>query len=238
MKGIRGSDRNPGEFRRIQVAIGTDSRFVPPPHHLLPECLDRFEKYLNASHRYDPLVNCFLAHYQFEAIHPFMDGNGRVGRLLLAIMFLRHCKLSKPWLYMSEYFERNRLEYMKRLFEISTSAMWEEWIEFCLHGTIEQATSTLERCERLRVLREAYEQKIVDTGGSIRLNRIVKDLFVVPFVRVADLARVLDVSYPTAKADLDRLVEVGILTELPDVTPKAFGAKEVFTTAYGDIQDV
>ncbi len=104
MSGVRGRDRTPGQFRRTQVAIGTNHRFVPPPPERLMECLDPLERYFHVTQsRYDPLVDCSLVHYQFETIHPFSDGNGRVGRLLLAMMLKQLCGLSKPWLYMSEY---------------------------------------------------------------------------------------------------------------------------------------
>ena len=100
---VRGRDRSPGNFRRVQVYLGASHRFIPPPPQHVPELLDNFEKYLNAaSSAYDPLVDAFLAHYQFECIHPFLDGNGRVGRLLLAVTFQRRCGLNKPWLYLSE----------------------------------------------------------------------------------------------------------------------------------------
>ncbi len=130
MTGVRGKDRTPGEFRRIQVAIGATHRFVPVPPERMMDCLDPLEKYFHdTSSGYDPLVECFLVHYQFETIHPFMDGNGRVGRLLLALMLQQRCKLSKPWLYMSEYYERFCDDYFKALFEVSTDGNWEGWIE-------------------------------------------------------------------------------------------------------------
>jgi len=100
LTGVRGRDQSPGDFRRLQVGIGTKARFVPPPPQHLMDCLDPLEKHLHTkTSSFDPLVDCFFAHYQFETIHPFNDGNGRVGRLLLAIMFQHQCKLTKPWLY-------------------------------------------------------------------------------------------------------------------------------------------
>jgi len=137
LTGVRGRDRAPGRFRRIQVAIGSTRRFVPPPANQLKDCLHPFEKYLHHGETvYDPLVDCFLVHYQFETIHPFIDGNGRVGRLLLAIMLQQRCGLSKPWLYLSDYFERHRDEYVERLFNVSAKADWNGWIEFCLRGAV------------------------------------------------------------------------------------------------------
>lgn len=238
MTGVRGKDRTPGEFRRVQVAIGATHRFVPAPPEQLNDCLDPLERYFHVtSSRYDPLVECFLIHYQFETIHPFMDGNGRVGRLLLALMLQQRCELSKPWLYMSEYYERFREDYVNGLFCVSADANWEGWIEFCLRGTISQARDTIERCGRLLSIREKYMRQIADVGGNFRLNQIVDDIFHSPFVRVSELPKRLNVTYPTAKADVDRLVGAGILRELPQVSPKTFYAPEVFNVAYEKMND-
>lgn len=233
LTGVRGRDRTPGEFRRVQVAIGSDHRFIPPPPERLWDCLDPFEKYLHASDcPFDPLVDCFLIHYQFETVHPFNDGNGRVGRLLLAIMLRQRCGLSKPWLYMSEYFEKNHEEYAERLFNVSAASDWEGWIEFCLRGVISQAQQTITRCERLRVIREEYARRLQEVGGSVRLHRIVEDIFHSPFLRIIGLAKRLEVTYPTAAADVERLIQAGILQLLDGITPKTYYAPEVFSVAY------
>ena len=233
MSGVRGKDRTPGEFRRTQVAIGTDHRFVPPPPDKLLECLDPLEKYFHVKKsRFDPLVDCFLIHYQFEAIHPFSDGNGRVGRLLLAIMLKQLCGLSKPWLYMSEYYEQRRDEYIQRLFGVSTLGDWEGWIKFCLVGTATQARDAIERCDRLQKIKEGFMNKLAEVGGSVRLNQIVEDIFQSPFVRIADLQRRLGVTYPTAKTDVERLVSAGILRKLKNAAPKTYYAPKVFNVAY------
>ena len=236
MSGVRGKDRTPGQFRRCQVAIGTDHRFVPPPPERLMDHLVPLEGYLNRKDsKYEPLVDCCLVHYQFEAIHPFSDGNGRVGRLLLAIMIKHLCGLTKPWLYMSEYYERHREEYTQRLFNVSTSGNWGEWVEFCLVGIASQAADTIERCNRLQGIRDTFMKRIAEAGGSVRLNQIVEGLFQSPFVRIADLAKRLLVTYPTAKADVERLVQAGILKELENLAPKTFYAPEVFNVAYETI---
>lgn len=236
LTGVRGRDRSPGEFRRVQVATGTNHRFIPPPPQLLMECLDALEKYFYIRDcPYDPLVNCFLIHYQFETIHPFSDGNGRVGRLLLAIMLKDCCGFSKPWLYMSEYFEKHHDEYVQKLFNVSASAAWESWIEFCLQGTLSQATDTIRRCDMLCKIREDFTRRTTAVGGAVRLTQIVEDIFHSPFVRVADLPERLNVTYPTAKADVDRLVQAGILKELENITPKTFYAPEVFNVAYEEL---
>ncbi|HEY4107348.1 MAG TPA: Fic/DOC family N-terminal domain-containing protein [Polyangiaceae bacterium] len=236
LSGVRGRDKTPGEFRKIQVAIGATKRFIPPPPNRLGECLSPLEKYLHQKAKaFDPLVFCFLVHYQFETIHPFVDGNGRVGRLLLAIMLQQRCGLSKPWLYMSEFFEKHRDEYIDGLFSVSTTASWSRWIEFCLQGTLEQAKSTIARCRRLLAVRQQYVQRVAEVGGPVRLSRIIEGIFTSPFVRVAEVATRLGVTYPTAKSDLDRLVQAGVLEQLPDITPKTFYAPEVFAVSYGEL---
>lgn len=236
LSGVRGTDRAPGEFRRIQVAIGVNRRFVPPPPDRLTECLNTFEKHMHATSPYDPLVDCFLTHYQFETIHPFVDGNGRVGRLLLAVMIQKRCHLTKPWLYLSEYFQRHRDEYCQKLFDVSAEGDWARWVEFCLQGTIEQATATVERCDKLRLIREKYMKRLSDVGGSVRLNQIVENLFYSPYARVTDVARHLEVTYPTAKADIDRLVKARILRELKNTAQRTFYAPEIYDAAYADIE--
>jgi Fic family protein len=236
MAGVRGKEKAPGEFRRLPVAIGANRRFIPPPSERLQVCLDAFEKSMHLPGSYDPLIDCFLTHYQFETIHPFIDGNGRVGRLLLAVMIQKRCNLTKPWLYLSEFFERHRDEYCQKLFDVSAEGAWEGWVEFCLRGTVEQAAATVERCDRLRSIREAFRQRLADGGGHIRLIQVVENLFHSPFVRIAEVAKQLDVTYPTAKADVERLCRAGILRELPRLSPKTYYSPEVYDAAYGDIE--
>lgn len=235
LQNVRGQDKAPGEFRRIQVAIGTDRRFIPPPPHMLLHCLDVMEKYIHSKSPFHPLIDCFLVHYQFEAIHPFIDGNGRIGRLLLALMITRACRLTKCWLYLSEYFDNHRSEYMQRLFEVSTEARWAEWVKFCLEATIHQARATVNRCERLRKVREEFTIRVNAIGGNVRLSQIVEEIFHHPFLTVAALPAKYDVSYPTAKADVDKLVAAGVLQELAGTKIKTYYAPEVFRVAYEEL---
>lgn len=232
MDGVRGSNRTPGEFRQTQVHVGADVRYVPPPPQELTGCLDALEKYVHADQLEGPLVHAFMVHYQFEAIHPFTDGNGRVGRLLLSLMIAEMCGLSKPWLYMSAFFEDRKTEYMDRLLRVSTHNDWTSWIRFCLEGTIVQALDTYNRCRRLLEIRDRYHDAVRRLGGNVRLTAIIDDLFVRPVVRIPDIAKVHDVTYPTAKADVDKLAAAGILVEMHDRRPKLFYAKDVFDATY------
>ncbi len=231
LSGVRGRDKSPGEFRRCQVHIGSDRRYIPPPPQELNRCLDAFEKHLHDDDpRFDPLVRCYIAHYQFEAIHPFVDGNGRVGRLLLALMTYKWCGHSMPWLYMSEFFERYKDEYVDFLFRVSTEGDWEHWLEFCLRGTIEQANNSAKRCERLGRLQKDYDNRIM--GGSKRDHAIVARLFENPILTIPHIQYQHDITYPTAKSDVYRLVGLGILAELGSSRPKTFYAPEILAIAY------
>lgn len=213
-------------------------RYRPPPPEAIADCLDDLEKYIHREHSgFDGLVDCFLCHYQFEAVHPFIDGNGRVGRLLLAIMMQQRLGMSKPWLYMSEYFERFKEDYITLLFNVSAKGEWTAWVEYCLRGTLQQAKETIARCEKLRSLRERFMTQIAESGGSVRLNQIVEAIFHSPFIRVVDLPDRLGVTYPTAKADVERLVDASILRALPDTYPKTYCAPELFAVSYDEIED-
>lgn len=232
LTGVRGRDRAPGEFRRNQVHIGTEHRYVPPPPNELDRCLDEFERFLNDSDAIDPLIRCYLAHYQFAAIHPFIDGNGRVGRALLSLCAFRWSRLSWPWLYTSAYFERNKDEYIDRLFAVSANGEWQEWLNFCLLGTIEVCRDAVTRCDRLRLLRDTYHARVARVNK--RMHLLVERLLVNPIVRMVDLTRELNISYPTAKADIERLRRAGILIDLPAPAPKALYAPEIMRAAYYD----
>ena len=233
LHGVRGRDKSPGEFRKYQVHIGSDRRYIPPPATHVPACLNALERYLNSDDKqYDPLVRCYIVHYQFEAIHPFVDGNGRVGRALLALMIYKWCNHFMPWLYMSPFYEKHKDEYIDNLFQVSTAGDWTRWIEFCLRGTISQAEDSIRRCDLLIRLRAEFHERI--TGGSKRTHRIMERLFGSPMVTVPAVAKDEDVSYPTAKTDIDYLLKVGILAELRNRHPRTYYSPEILKIAYED----
>jgi Fic family protein len=234
MDGVRGADQSPGEFRRLQNQVGKPARYVPPPVDKLPALLDDFEKYLHAQHHLDPLVQAFIVHYQFEAIHPFSEGNGRVGRLLLALCIAEWCGLSNQWLYMSPYFDRNRDHYIDLMFRISTNGDWKSWIEFCLKGVAETAADTQRRCDRLLSLYRSYREKLNEIGGSVRLSAIVDDLFYSPVAIVTYVQRKHGVTYPTARSDLRKLEECGILKELSGVGQISYYCPPIISITYED----
>lgn len=231
-RSARGRQKSPGDFRTTQVVVGADRRYIPPPASELASLLENLESYLRSPPTgLDPLVSAYVAHYQFEAIHPFQDGNGRIGRLVLSLCVYKWLELKTPCLYMSEFFERNRKDYISHLFRISTHGEWNDWIEFCLHGTIEQATASLARCEALQALKKRYQEALSSDG---RATLLLDGLFCSPFITVPDAQKKLRVTYPTAKACLERLVAASVLVEMQNQHPRTFVAHEIFNAAYGD----
>jgi Fic family protein len=232
MTDVRGADKQPGEFRKVQVGIGRPARYVPPPPQLLGDPLANFERQLHSEAWSDPLVRAFIMHYQFEAIHPFRDGNGRVGRLLLAILAEEWCELSDQWLYMSSYFLDNRDAYHDGLLRVSTHGDWTGWVRFCLAGAAVSARDTDARCQRLLALKERYASAAAEGGGSYRLSSIIDGLFDRPVVTVPDVRDRCDITYPTAQSDIARLVDVGVLTETATGRPKSFVASGLLEAIY------
>jgi Fic family protein len=232
MEGVRGREKGPGEFRKVHVQIGSNARFVPPPAAEVERLMDNLQAFINLEDPgYDPLVACFLVHYQFETIHPFKDGNGRVGRALLAMMIYKKLGLAMPWLYMSAFFEEYREEYVQHLFEISTDGKWAEWIGFCLRGVIEQANDSIRRCKQLNKLRSEFHQLCDD--HSSRTYRIIDELFRSPVLTVASTAKRFATTYHTARSDLERLVKANVLIELADQHPRTFYSPRIMAVAYG-----
>lgn len=234
MTGVRGKDKDPGRFRKRLVAVGAPPRrFIPPPPERVDACIDDLVRYMETAEGcVEPLTRCFLVHYQFEAIHPFEDGNGRVGRVLLSLCMSKWLGLMLPWLYLSEFYERNRRDYNQRLFMISANGEWDEWIEFCMHGTIEQSISTISRCEFLRNLRDEFITKYSGLGN--RMREIIDMIFIRPVVRISPVAKKCGVSHESARQDLQKLVRAGVLKEIEKTKPKAFACVDVIDAAYGD----
>jgi Fic family protein len=235
MSGLKRADLLIGQYRNHQVAIGSDKRFIPPTPADLQECMNRLEQFVNdADSKCDPLIRAYLVHYQFEAIHPFGDGNGRIGRVLLALMVSKWCELTSPWLYMSPFFEKYKDEYVSKMFNVSANGEWEQWVDFCLTGTISQAQDAIARCEKLARLKEEMINRCSDP--SPRTSRIILGLFSNPIIRVSRLHKTLDVTYPTAQSDVRKLEACNILKPLDGISPKAFFSPEIFAIAYAEIE--
>lgn len=236
LSGVRGSDQSPGVFRTGQVQIGADARFMPPPPYLLADCLDSLQESLETGVAVeDPLIFAFMVHYQFETIHPFNDGNGRVGRLLLSLQIYSALGLSAPWLYMSAFFERHKDEYIDNLFRVSTHGDWKSWVEFCLRAAADQALDAVKRSDALIDLHQRYRQLTTASGANARVHSIVDGLFESPVITVPRATDVMGVTYPTAKSDLDRLVDLEVLTIGPERhRPRFYFAREIIRMAYAE----
>ncbi|HAL47138.1 MAG TPA: cell filamentation protein Fic [Dehalococcoidia bacterium] len=233
LEDVRGGDRRPGELRTTQVWTGSagtpieDARYIPPPSNLLRDLLFDWELFVNNSSQLPPLIQCALMHYQIEAIHPYLDGNGRIGRLLIGLFLCEKRILPTPLLYLSAYFERARQRYYDELFRVSLTGDWEAWLLYFLEGVAEQARDALNRARTVRTLHDQYRQLLQerrDTGNGFRL---LDGLFDSPIMTVSLATRLLEVSTAGARGVLDRLVDAGILTYDTNSWPRLYFASDL-----------
>lgn len=219
MEGVRGEHQTPGEFRRSQNWIGpagcflNDATFVPPPPGPMHDALGELELYLHAEPQYPPLVRLGLIHYQFEAIHPFLDGNGRVGRLLIVLLLCAWDLLPQPLLYLSAYFQRYRDVYYERLLAVSQRGAWAEWLRFFLGAVLVQSRDAVVRSRRLLDLRERYRDDLQNRRAAARLLQATDYLFTRPIVTILRVAEALNIDYQSAYRYVNMLEEAGILRE-------------------------
>lgn len=234
MEGARGERATPGEFRRSQNWIGPpgcsldEADLVPPPPAEMHNALDAFEKYLHAEGEQPPVVRLALIHYQFEAIHPFLDGNGRIGRLILSLLLVHWELLPLPLLYLSAFFEQHRDEYYDLLSAVSERGAWEEWVEFFLRGIAEQARDAISRAKRLQNLQLDWRERLAGVRSASPL-RLADMLFETPLVSIPQVEHALGVTYVTAQNNVEKLVNAGILRQVGESSyGKAFVAWEIF----------
>ena len=220
MQGVRGEQWTPGEFRRSQNWIGTpgsplaSADYVPPPVEAMHEALHDLEQFIHAESKLPPLVRIALLHYQFEAIHPFLDGNGRVGRLLINLLFYTWDLLPHPLLYISAYFNEHRDAYYGELLAVSRQGAWEAWLLFFLEGVRTGSLDSIGRIRRLQALQETYRAQFQTARASARLLQAVDALFEQPVFTVQQLAERLGVNYPTALRYINQLLEKDIVREI------------------------
>ena len=224
LQGVRGSDRNPGEFRKSQNWIGVagctlaTATFVPPPVDEMLKAMGDLEKYFYDESFIPPLIKIALIHAQFETIHPFLDGNGRVGRLLITFWLCQQEILSKPLLYLSYYFKLNRTEYYDKLMDVRLHGSWEEWIKFFLKGIETVSDEATNSATAILTLRDRYSNELSRIAGSnSNYQKLLDYLFEVPVIGRKEIIDVLGVSSPTAGELIDRFCSIGILH---DVTPE------------------
>lgn len=225
LEDVRGAECRPGEIRTSQNWIGPagatleTATFVPPPPDSLGKLLADFETYLHSEPELPPLVHCAMAHYQFETIHPFLDGNGRLGRLLIVFLLRSWDLLPEPLLYLSAWFETHRTEYYERLQAVRERGEVEEWLRFFLRGVAVQAKDALDRAERLSDIREMYRRRV--TASRARLGEVVDLLVENPVVTAKRVSEALAVTPQSAMNYIRSLQELGMLTEIDPIPGRA-----------------
>jgi Fic family protein len=220
LSGGRGSNKAPGEFRRSQNWIGGsrpgDAHFVPPPPLAVPDLMSALERFLHDDHVDLPvLVKSALAHVQFETIHPFLDGNGRVGRLLITFLLCHAGMLREPLLYLSLYFKQNRAEYYGQLDRVRTEGDWEAWLGFFLEGVRQTAEGAVSTAQRLISLFREDRERVQGTGrgagSALRVHDVLRER---PLATLAEITKRASLSFPAATAGMSRLARLGIAGEV------------------------
>lgn len=212
LRGTRGGEKTPGDFRRTQNWIGPEgctlstASFIPPPVHEMHPALDNLERFLHDADSFPALIHCALAHAQFETIHPFIDGNGRVGRLLITFLLCQREILHRPLLYLSSFLKMNRAEYYDRLTSIRVSGDWEGWIKFFLTGVFQVSQAASDTAREILQLREQYRQ-------TVKIQTLLDYLFEQPLVSIPMVQKRLGCSFLTASRYVDQFAETGLLRE-------------------------
>jgi Fic family protein len=220
MEGVRGQEKNPGEFRRSQNWIGgggstlQNARYIPPNVEDMTEAMSDLEKYMNADDELDVLIRAALIHYQFETIHPFLDGNGRVGRLLITLFLMEQKVLSAPALYISYFLKKNRIEYYDRMTEVRNKGNYEQWVKFFLQAILESGQDAADKIQKLSGL-HAKNAGLIDGMG--RASKTARQLFEYleqnPIIEIRKTAAALGMAFSTVSAAVNRLCEAAILVQ-------------------------
>ncbi|AFV02845.1 MULTISPECIES: Fic family protein [unclassified Dehalobacter] len=233
LKNVRGSERNPGEFRCSQNWIGpagcslSTATFIPPTPEAMIDSMNNLEIFIHEKDEIPPLIKIGLIHAQFETIHPFLDGNGRMGRLLITFWLCQQKILGKPLLYLSYYFKRNRIEYYDRLMDIRLKGDWENWLVFFLKGIAEVSDEAIDTAKKILSLKEKYtyliNRTIKNASNGIKL---LDKLFEHPMITISKVADLLDTSYPTANNLVNQFCRLGILDNPSQQRNKKFNFRE------------
>jgi Fic family protein len=242
LRGIRGSHLTPGEIRRSQNWIGpggctlAEATFVPPPPDEVPDALSDLEKFLHAPSNLPALVQIGLAHAQFETIHPFLDGNGRIGRLLISFLLCQREILLKPVLYLSHYFKRHRAAYYEHLQAVRDTGDWEAWLAFFFRGVAEVSAEATETSRRILALREEHRALVTAHLGRAAGNghRVLEHLFQKPILSVADVRKLTRTTYPAANNLVSRLAERGIIQEITGYKRNRLFRYEPYIALFGE----
>ncbi len=238
MEGARGQDKCPGEFRHSQNWIGPancslkEARYIPPNVEDMQNAMSDLEKYINENVEYDSLIRVALIHYQFETIHPFLDGNGRIGRLLILLYLMEQGLLAKPVIYISYFLKKNQVEYYDRISEVRRSGNYEQWVRFFLEAVSKAASDSLETIQKLSSLHDINIEKLPKTTRAKDNLRAVFDYIEqYPIIEIKRTAQELDISYNTVATAVKKLMELGILQETTNAA-----RNRVF--AYGDYLEI
>lgn len=220
MEGVRGQEKNPGEFRRSQNWIGgqgstlKNARYIPPSPENMLEAMSDLEKYMNAEDNLHLLIRAALIHYQFETIHPFLDGNGRIGRLLITLFLMEKKVLNTPALYISYFLKKNRVEYYDRMTEVREKGNYEQWIKFFLLALLESAEDATATIDRLTALHDANAALISEMGRASKNTMLVFHyLEANPIIEIRKTAEDLHIAFNTVSGAVSRLINTGILTQ-------------------------
>jgi Fic family protein len=221
MQGARGGHKGPGEFRRSQNWIGPagctlkDATFVPPPPQEAKKAMGELERYLHRASRLPILVDCALVHYQFETVHPFLDGNGRLGRLMITFHLYWRGVLNRPLLYLSYFFKKNRQEYYDRLEMVRARGDYEQWVEFFLRGVLETAESAADATKKILELQTAHRNLLWEKKMSSPLAvGLLEKLFYTPYLSIREVAHAFSVSFQAASTLVSQFESAGILREI------------------------
>ena len=237
MEGVRGEHATPGFMRTSQNWIGSpgctlmDATYVPPPVPEMQRCFSDLERYIHSNAHEPALIQCALVHYQFEAIHPFVDGNGRIGRLLITFMLLEKELLSQPLLYLSDFFEQHRDEYYELLLNISQKGDWKAWLTFFLNGVRQQSEDALFTVQKLLALQNQYKEIAAGRRALKSVSPLIDHLFANPIISISELSRTWKMTFPTLQRGVDYLIEKGVLREITRRSRnRLFVADEIFNT--------
>lgn len=240
MKDVRGGTLTPGEFRCSQNWIGPagstldSAPYVPPPIEEMNLALALLESFLHADSNLPRLVRLGLIHYQFEAIHPFLDGNGRIGRLLMTMLVCGWGLLPQPLLNISAYFEDHRPEYYDLLLGISQKGIWEEWLVFFLQGVAEQSRESIDRVNRLQAIRTSLQAIVISDRNPDRMGKVIDVLFTRPIFTIRQAEIALGFSYRIVSVYIEKLLAAGVIHELTGFSRnRVFRADEIFKVIQG-----
>jgi len=242
MTDVRGGEKNPGDFGPDQRAIGSrnprEARFVPPAPHLVSYEMEELVEYIQNGPTFDPLIDISLIHYQFETIHPFTDGNGRMGRLLITLLMDKWGLLPDPFLYLSSYFNQYRDEYIDKLFQVNSKGEWEDWISFFLDGVIDQSKEVFIRSKELLELRDKYREDYQGRQSETLLS-IIYELFKNPVITIKQAEERVDVHYHAARNSIYELEADGVLTEVTGKERyKVYHASDIIGVIEKPIEDL